>query len=114
MFTDNKTIAKEIYKTISKESNAINGVGVIVAAIREEINNASIDISVEYANNKPKPDKTFQQQLGNILMKKCDEASKAKRQILDQSNIIRNITQYSIATLCRKNVILDKNINTLI
>ena len=50
---------KEIYKSICKESNSTIEAGATVAVIREVINNAIINISVEYVSNKLKLKKTF-------------------------------------------------------
>ena len=60
---DNKTILKEIYKLINKESNIMLEVGVTIATIQDLINNVTIDISIEYANNKAKPEKSFNNNL---------------------------------------------------
>ena len=61
VFIDNKTILKEMYKPINKESNITSEAGATVAIIQDLISNVTIDISAEYANNKYKPEKTFQQ-----------------------------------------------------
>ena len=79
VYADDKTVIREIYKPINKESNATGEAGATIAAIRDKIEKAPIDISINYLNNKPRPDKTFSQQPGAILMKRCDTESKNKR-----------------------------------
>ena len=53
VYSDNKTILKEYYKNVTKESDVTSEVGVIVAAIWQEIDNATIDISLEYSSTIP-------------------------------------------------------------
>ena len=42
-----------------EESDMIGEVGAIVVEIKEEIENTTIDIKVQYSNNKPRPSKLF-------------------------------------------------------
>ena len=56
--------------------------------IYKEKDETTINIPIEYSNNKLRPNKIFLQQLGTILMKKSNNESKAKRRMLIQSNII--------------------------
>ena len=83
IYTDNKTVLKEVYRPINKESDVTGEVGTTITAIRETMDAAMIDISIEYSNDKLRPGKTFVQQPGAILMKKYDLESKKKRQMLE-------------------------------
>ena len=47
-------------------------------------------------------------------MRKCDNVSKEKIRLLEQSNTIRQIKYYRIVTSYCKGIILDKNISSLI
>ena len=44
--------------------------------IKREIKIAKIDITIEYANNKPRMNIGFSQQPGPILIKQCDKEAK--------------------------------------
>ena len=59
MHSNNKTIIRDINKSAHKESDVTGKTGVTIAAIKDKIEKASITISIEYSNNKPRPDKTF-------------------------------------------------------
>ena len=90
---DNMNIIKEIYKPIMRESDVTGESGATIATIREKIEKATIDIAVKYSRNKLQSDKTFMQQPGAILMRRCDNESKNKRRSLEQ-NGIRYPTKY--------------------
>ena len=114
IYIDNKTVVREILKDINKESDVTGEAGAIITQIRREIEDASIDIIVEYAKNKPRADKTFLQQPGAVLMSKCDAESKKKRQLVEQHGPVNRIKHKGIETPCWKNMILDKNVKILI
>ena len=57
MHIGNKTVSREINKKVRKESNIIGKAGATVTEIKEEIENATISIKVQYSNNKPRPEK---------------------------------------------------------
>jgi len=59
VYSDNKTIINNINKPAHKESNVTGEAGAIITAIKDKIEKAPITISIEYANNKPRPGKTF-------------------------------------------------------
>jgi len=114
VYMDNKLVIKNILKDVHKETDVTCEAGATIAEIKEEIAKASIEITVEYSNNKPKPGKTFAQQPGPVLMKRCDEASKEKRMALEHNECQRQIKYFGIETPCKDGVILDKNINGLL
>ena len=78
-----------------------------------KIEDASIDISLEYSNNKPWLSRLFYQQLGDILIRKCDISSKEKRKLLLQQDITCKIKYVGIATSVKEFLTLEKNINML-
>ena len=83
-------------------------------AIKREIEYTSIDIKLEYANNKPKANLPFELQPGTVLMKKCDNEAKKKCKILIDNNEVCNIKHTRIAAQIVNNQLIDKNINVLI
>ena len=85
----------------------------MIEAIQCEIK-INIDILLEYSNNKPWPDRNFAQQPGAILMKRCDEASKQKRILLQNNEVTQPIAHCGVETPYKNNVMLDKNINVLL
>ena len=61
VYMDNKLVINNIKKDAHKESDVTGEVGATVAAIKEAIAKASIEITVEYSNNKPRPERIFVQ-----------------------------------------------------
>ena len=59
IYGDNKINIRHIHNKESRESDTTQEVEATIAAIKEEIDNASIDITIEYSNNKPRYGKTF-------------------------------------------------------
>ena len=58
-----------------------------------------IEISIEYANDKPREDKLFEQQPREVLMKICDTKSKEKCAELEISESNNQIEQVGILIL---------------
>ena len=84
IYNDNKKLIKEIEKKVSKESDCTQEAEAVVERIRRELKISNIDITIEYANNKPRTNIGFSQQLGPILMKRCDEEARQQyKQLID-------------------------------
>jgi len=113
VYSDNKYIIKKINNPAHKESDVTGDAGATITAIKEEINKATISILIEYANNKPRPGKTFSQQPGAVLIKKCDEISKQKRLLLQNNIVTRPILHCGVETPYKEDAMMDKNINVL-
>ena len=61
IYNDNKKLIREIHKEVMKESECTGEAGAIVEVIRRELKKSHIEISIEYSNNKPYPNKEFYQ-----------------------------------------------------
>ena len=59
IYIDNKQVLAEYNKQIKKESEVITEAAEIITKIREEIKKATIDVTLELLNNKPKPGNLF-------------------------------------------------------
>ena len=57
--SNNKINLKNINREVYRESKMIQKAGVIIAAMKEEAENISINISFEYSNNKLRQNSTF-------------------------------------------------------
>lgn len=114
IYNDNKKLINEIHKEVMKESECTQEAGGVVEGIRREIKKANIVIKIEYANNKPHVNKTFEQQAGQVLMKKCDEEAKRKCAELFDEERRHSIKHVGIEVPIVKGRIVDKNINVLI
>ena len=77
---------KEVNSKTQKESQSIQEASATIEGIKEEIMSASFEISVKYSNDKPRPQRTFQQEPGPILMKECDQESKLRRGLLNPND----------------------------
>ena len=80
---------------------------------KREIESVSIGIILKYANDKPRSNVTFEQQLGVALMKLCDEEAKMKCKDAIDSEETCNIKHKGIVAPTIENHIVDKNINIL-
>ena len=60
IYNNNKKLLREIDKRRKKESNCTQEAGAVVIAIRRELERASIDIKLEYVNNKPRANLPFE------------------------------------------------------
>jgi len=107
-------LINEIHKEVMKESECTQEAGGVVEGIRREIKKANIVIKIEYANNKPHVNKTFEQQAGQVLMKKCDEEAKRKCAELFDEERRHSIKHVGIEVPIVNGRIVDKNINVLI
>jgi len=54
VYSDNRRIINGVLEPVEKESLFIKEAGATIAAIKEEIAKAIIEISIEYSNNKPR------------------------------------------------------------
>ena len=61
IYNDNKKLIREINKEVEKESDYTQEAGAIVEGICRKIKKAKIDITIEYANDKPHPNLLFKQ-----------------------------------------------------
>jgi len=115
IYNDNKKLLKEIQKEVHKERDCTQEAGAVVAAIKREIDKTRVTIRLEYANNKPRNNATFEQQSGQFLMKRCD--SEAKRKcvaLIDQEDVCTIKYKGIAAPILENDCIIDKNINVLI
>ena len=62
-----------------KESAYTQEASATVEALKREMKKAIIDIEIEHSNDKPRKNKTFQQEPGLLLAKECDEKLKEVR-----------------------------------
>ena len=114
IYNDNKKLIREIGKEIEKGSQCTQEAGAVVEGIRRELQRSKVTIKVEYANDKIRANQSFEQQAGNILMKRCDEESKRKcNEMLDNENEC-TIKEIGINTPIVNGKIRDKNINVLV
>ena len=74
----------------------------------------SIDIILKHANDKPRSNVTFEQQLGAVLMKSHNKDAKRECKELIDSCQTYNIKHKGIVALIIENRPIDKNINVLI
>ena len=70
---DNKKALAGVLKGPTKEIHCAQEVGATIDCIMKEIQGATIDISLEYSNGKPRQDESFEQEPGPALIKECDE-----------------------------------------
>ena len=84
-----------------------------VMAMRKATQEATIDITIECSNNRPRAGREFSQAPGPMLMKECDQKSHDVRQSLLELNQ-QNTPQIEQLTPMHKGIIKDKSINTLI
>ena len=88
IYNDNKKLLKEIQKEVHKERDCTQEAGAVVAAIKREIDKIRVTIRLEYANNKPRNNATFEQQSEQFLMKRCDSEVKRKCvALIDQEDV---------------------------
>ena len=114
IYNDNKKLIREINKEVKKESDYTQEAEAITEGIRCEIKKAQIDIKIEYANDKPYSNLSFEQQPGQMLMKQCDKKAKNKCATLIDTEEICNVKHVGIASPVMNEMILDKNINVLV
>ena len=73
----------------------------------------TIEIEIEHSNDKPRKNKTFQQEPGLFLAKECDKKSKEVRdQLTDECE--EKITHIRSTTLVHNGVLKDKAVGKLI
>jgi len=60
VYSDNKCIINEVMAPVEKESVFTKEAGATIAAIKEEITKSTIEIYIEYSNNKPRDGRAFQ------------------------------------------------------
>ena len=60
IFIDNKANLNSIYKQTSKESDVTQEASTIIAAIKQEVEDVSINIIFKYTNNKLRLRRNFQ------------------------------------------------------
>ena len=77
--SDDKKVSESVVNETEKESKHTQEAGATVEATKIEMRKATIDIEIEDRNDKPRKNKTFQQEPGPFLMKECDEKSKEIR-----------------------------------
>ena len=53
IYSDNKKIINGVISPAEKESFFIQEASTIISSIRDEIKKSTIEISIEYSNNKP-------------------------------------------------------------
>ena len=87
--------------------------GATIAEIKEEIAKATIEISIEYSNNKPRAGRAFHQTPGPFLMKECDEKSRELQQQLG-NEFSEHIPHLGPSTPVHKASVRDKAVTTLI
>ena len=61
MFNDNKKLIKEVDKCINKESECTQEAGAVAAEIRRVIKTSHMNIKLEYSNDKPQSNWSFEQ-----------------------------------------------------
>ena len=61
IYNDNKKLIREIDKIVKKESDCTQEAGAIVEGIRHEIRQSKINIKIEYTNDKPRTNLSFEQ-----------------------------------------------------
>ena len=74
-----KKTHKVCISEIEKESQCVQKASAIIESVKEEINKSLIIIKIEYSNDRPKVNRTFQQEPHPILVKECDKKSKEIR-----------------------------------
>ena len=72
VYFDNKKVFNGCNSKIVKESQCVQEASTIIEGIKDEVQKATITISLEHCSEKPRPNRTFQQQPGPILVKECD------------------------------------------
>ena len=82
--SDSKKIINGCYMTDIRESQCAQEASAAIAGIKKELEKSHISITLEYSNDRPKPNKTLQQEPGPILVKACDEKSKHLRETLTE------------------------------
>jgi len=114
IYNDNKKLIRHINRDQTKASECTLEAGAVVERIRRVISRASIEITIEYANDKPRVDRLFEQQPGEVLMRLCDIKSKEKCLELECNGGESNIKHVGILTPVINGRMFDKNINVLI
>ena len=71
-----------------------------------KIRKLAINAKLDCSSNKPRPNMNFEQQSGDLLIKRCNEEAKQKyRDVIDKENRIK-------MPMAKKSI-LDKNANAL-
>ena len=60
IFNDNIKLLKEVEKCIEKESDYTQEAGAVVEGMRREIKRSNVNIKLEYSNNKPRSNRSFE------------------------------------------------------
>jgi len=107
IYNDNKKLVRRINNKITKASECTLEAGAVVERIKRLLARTKIEISIEYANDKPREDKLFEQQPGEVLMKICDTILKEKCTELE-------ISESDNLTPIQQERIVDKNVNVLV
>ena len=112
MYFDNKKVIKSTLNETEKESKCMQETSAIVETMKRKIKKVTIDIEIEHSNDKPRKNKTFQQEPGPFLVKECDEKSKEVRgQLTDEDEETLHIG--GTTPVCN-GVLKDKVVETLI
>ena len=64
---------------VKKESQCVQKASVTIESTKDEIRKSPLEITLECKNDRLKMNRTFQQEPRPILVKECDEKSKALR-----------------------------------
>ena len=82
--------------------------------MRRVLKQARVSMKFEHAKPNPRMNKTFRQQSGQMLMKECDERSKAKRKALASIVEKDGVETTGPRTLVLNQCLKDKNIQALV
>ena len=113
VYFENKKVFNGCNSKIMKESQYVQEASATIEGIKDEVQKAIITISLEYSSDKPRPNRTFQQQPDHILVKECDVRSKEIRVQLSEEDK-DDIPHVAPTTLVHEGVIKDKAIAILI
>ena len=111
--SDKKKVINGVLNEINKERKYTQAARATIETVNREKSKATIEIYVEHSTNKPGTGKTFQQELGLVLVKECDEKSKELRHKLSEEHEEKTPCIGS-TTPIHNGVMKDKAVNILI